>query len=56
MECQARRDGKKRRSWLCMEFLHKGMFVVRLQLDALYEMERETPRNNVGRKKKIGQF
>ena len=41
----------KRRSWLCMEFLHKFIFGVRLNLDALYEIAREDPRNSMGRKK-----
>ena len=44
-------QGKKRRSWLCMGFLHKVMFGVRLQLDWLHLLCREIPQNSEGRKK-----
>ena len=55
VKSQAPKNEKKPRSWLYMEFLHKDLFDVRLQLDALYEITREVPRNREEPKKKIGQ-
>ena len=45
------KEGQNPCSWLCMELLHKEVFGIRLQLDELYEIARETPRNSVERKK-----